>query len=638
MENSYDVLIIHHHTTNTDRPILVQAIGLIGMADHLQQNGYSVQVVNLGVEQNLDPGFDVAAYVESTGASVVGLSAQWFFQLPDSLEIARQIKARVPGVTLVMGGYSASYFAEEIMRDYPSIDVVVRGDGEGPLLDLCRVRLRQRSEDWSAIPNLVYRTPAGAVHATPFTYSLSAGRFADLRFTNMSLMRNHEAYLRLVYYPTKLFRDRFDFEGSGILLIAPTRGCDFSCSLCGGHAGAQKLIFNREGCLYQPIDRVMDDIMTAMGYGYRNFYMCSDPDPNGPYYFELFERIRRERLPIRFMFESWGLPSRRFIDAFRSAFDDGLFIISPDSADEEVRRRHKGPLSYGNEELLDRLGHIADRGLVAQVFFGYFLPGDTVESVIRTRRFAHDLESESCEVFYLAFSTDPASPVFLAPETYGMVLEIRTLADYLEALPRPRLSPNLLAHRPTTLAAEDAARLEKILSLDGLVHKILSTSLRYLRALTPTPEAYHGLLEALYDDLAGEVKPGEMVATSRLIEAARDRMTQAAPAGDGRWAAAAELLDYEAAPYLLMERHFDRVGLHYSANCHELALDREGREAFLGRETTIVERRRYRWDVRRLHREVAGGRVPIPEEVASTLVFALDRTGAFCSFDDTGER
>lgn len=637
MQPALDVLLFHHPTTNPHRPIRAAAVGLLGMADYLQRHGVSVQVVNLAIEQSHEPEFDPVEYAAATGARIVGISAHWFFQLNDSLDLARDVKRRLPKTLVVLGGFAASHFARDIIRDHPEVDGVVRGDGEVPLLALCEAVLGRRDGGWDQVPNLVYRGAAGAVEATPFTHVMDERLFGELRFMNLELLKNFDT-CKALYYPTRVFKRRFDFDERGVLSLAPTRGCVYDCALCGGGAIAQRTIFGRHGVTAQAIESVMADLRLALRHGYSNFYVCSDPDPNGPYYFDLFRRIREERLDVGFLFETWSLPSKPFVDAFAETFARGMLILSPDSADEDIRTRVKGPLAYSNEQLRDLISYIGQHGIGCQLFFGFFLPGDTSESVMRTRRFVHDCESDTCETVYLAFSTDPCTPVSRDPERFGMIVEVRDLRDYLSYLPRKRLSPNLLAHRPKAIDSAEANRLVAVLNYDMLLHKLLPRTLGMLRAAAPSNEEYHRIIETVLDRLAADARAqGGETRPSHVLQRVRGLLESAGGRVPTHGTAALEVLDYEATPYALMEEHFQGVGMHYTSSCQEVALDDVGLEEFRARPGTVSRQHRFTINIREAVAALDGRRPPVVELRPTTVGFVIDRTGTYATYYADGQ-
>lgn len=624
-----DVLIVHHHTKSKSRPILIPGIGLLSMADYLDRNGIRAQVVHLGVEEKVDPAFDVVAYAERAGVRVVGLSIHWFFQLPDSLEVARRIKERHPETLIVLGGFTASFFCHEIIAQHPYVDVIVRGDGEVPLLALCRAFLPRGERDWAGVPNLVYRDSTGRVAETPFTQVMDVKLFSELRSSRVQLFKNHEAWFKLPFYMTQRFKDRFDFERKSWLCLAPTRGCAHSCPLCGGNREGQKRAYNRTKLLFQPHDTVVANIREAMSHGYGNFYLCSDPSPQGEYYIDLFRRLRREEIRVNFLFESWSLPSERFIDEFRETFEEGLLIISPDSADEEVRRRTKGPLTYSNADLFARLPYIWEKGLFTHLFFGFFLPGDTSETVRKTRRLAHELENDRSETFYLAFSTDPGSPVHLHPEEHDVVIKLNSLREYLEALPKERLSPNLMEHRPRSMRDDEAEQLTLQINLDQLLYKILPCTLQMLRTLSGEPERFHASVERLLSDLAVRTKAKGGIPETGLLVDATLAYVEATGDGSASWRALADLARFEGAPYVLMERHFSGLGRHYSSKCHELELAGEDLTRFRARDGVVTSRMRFSFDVIALMGELRHARPPRVVEQDTMVGLTIDSTANY---------
>lgn len=630
MATSMDVLLLHHPTSNPHRPIRVAAVGLLGMADYLRRHGLSTQVVNLAIEQSVDPAFDPVEYAAASGARLLGVSAHWFFQLPESLELARELKRRLPDVVVVLGGFAASVFAHDLIREHPQVDAVIRGDGEVPLLALAQAVTGRADRGWEGVPNLVYRGRGGSLEATAQSHVMDERLFGELRFMNLSLLKSYDA-CKALYYPTRAFKDRFEFDTRGAVCLAPTRGCTYECPLCGGCATVQRTAYGRRGVVFQPLDSVVADLRLALQHGYSNFYLSSDPEPNGPYYLDLFRRIRDEGLDVGCIFESWSLPSREFVDAFAATFARRMLVLSPDSADEAIRATMKGPLTYSNPQLDEMVEHIAARDVPCQLFFGFFLPGDTTESVMRTKRMVHDYEGPGCETIYLAFSTDPGTPVARDPERFGMVVEVRELRDYLSFLPRKRLSPNMLAHRPKGITEPEAQRLIAIINYDMALYKLLPRTLQLLRLLARGGEEHHRLVESALDRLAEELRSSGETRPSHL--ARRIGALLAAPGGDDATRTALlEVLEYEATPYSVMEEHFAGVGMHYTSSCREVRLDEAALRELRARPDTASRQQRFTIDVRAAVAALDRGQLPALTPQPSTVSFVVDRTGTFATF------
>jgi radical SAM superfamily enzyme YgiQ (UPF0313 family) len=639
MQTNPAVILVHHPTGDADRPISIASMGIFSIADVLDQDGIGVSIVHLGLETLGGASFDLAEHISDSGARIVAFSVQWFFQLPDSLAAAREIKQALPDVLVVMGGFSASFFARDILDGHPGVDVVVRGEGEVPFLSLCRAVLgnSSRSEDLGIreIPNLVYRAEDGQISATAFTHRASKAEFAELRFANLRLMRNHKKYPLLCRFPTRRFQDRFSDPG-GVFPLEIGRGCPHRCTFCGGNAEAQRIINNRPGPVFRPIESVLATMKEAMGYGYRTFYVCFDPFPNGDYYLRLFERIRREKLGLRFIFGCWGLPDRPFIDSVRETFVEGLFEISPETSDEKLRERNKGALSYSNAALEESVDYLATRDLVCQLFFGYFLPGDTPETVLGTQRLVHHYNRQpGCEALYLAFSTDPASLLHLHPQEHDIELGVHDLSDYLEALSARRMSSNLLAHRPCSISADQAEHLVCQLNVDQLVSRIFPGSLQVLRTLCEDPERLEQSLETFCSTFArGLTEGGGELKATPLIDSFR-RLAQVQVEKDAQALSAliSDIVQYESWPYVLLERHFSRLGLSYTSYCVEVSLNDEALVQFANQEDVVVVTREYQWKVPEILANIAGPALTGVRRVPSLIALAIHPSGKYATFN-----
>lgn len=115
----------------------------------------------------------MALWTELEQAQVVGLSV-CFAQLSSSLYLARTLKARVPGVQIIVGGSVVSgLLGKSLMEAFPWIDFVISGEGEKPLVQLLSRFLSlegeacQDGETWA--PGIFYRTETGGVSGGGFS-------------------------------------------------------------------------------------------------------------------------------------------------------------------------------------------------------------------------------------------------------------------------------------------------------------------------------------------------------------------------------------------------------------------------------------------------------------------------------------
>ncbi len=111
-------------------------IGFTTMAEYLERAGLRTRIINLAVRMLKSQSFDVETYLKRLDAMVFGIDLHWLPHAHGSVEIARLLKRLHPQRPVLFGGFSASYFHQELIR-YPAVDFILRGDStEAPLLTL----------------------------------------------------------------------------------------------------------------------------------------------------------------------------------------------------------------------------------------------------------------------------------------------------------------------------------------------------------------------------------------------------------------------------------------------------------------------------------------------------------------------
>jgi radical SAM superfamily enzyme YgiQ (UPF0313 family) len=412
-------------------------MGVLALADLLVREGYATEVLHLGVEWIADRAFSLIDYIAKKRPRIVALSLHWHPQSYEVLEQARLIKKAFPEISIVLGGLTASFYHHEIMERFPWVDAVVRGEGEVPLLQLMKAIIQGGLLE--QIPNLTWRQ-GGQVRENPLAYCASQEIMDGLCFTNFPLLKNYRTYIDWVLMP--FFVKGFSKERNRLFFSLKTplfdlmigRGCPVNCTWCGGGRDAQRIIAGRRQVIFRDRERVMDSIREALRWGYETMHVCFDPYPHRPdYYLGLFSRIREERLKVEFFFESFGLPTRAFIDAFAQTFGPrSLVAISPESGSEEVRRRNKG-YSYTNQELLDCLAYTREKGVQVDLFFGIGLAYEKEADLHETARLIARIRRQFPNVRGIRTFTiemEPAAPWFLHPERFGVETDLRSFSDF----------------------------------------------------------------------------------------------------------------------------------------------------------------------------------------------------------------
>lgn len=416
-------------------------MGLLGLADLLQRNNLSAKIVHLGVEWIEDPRFSIVDYIRQKSPRIVAFDLHWHHQSYDVLEVAKKVKQAFPSVYVLLGGFTASLFHEEILRNFDEVDGVIRGEAEIPLLELAQAIL-QGEKDLFSIPNLTWRRN-GRILVNPLSYVASEEDLNRLSFTNFPLLQNYSTYIRYIgqpFYVKGVSREKnfwmYSLK-SPIYHLTLGRGCPVQCTWCSGNIPSQKTITGRKKVTYRGVEEVLQSIREALSYGYETFHICFDPYPKKPDYFlELFSRIREEKIKMECFFESFGLPTYAFIRSFKETFPGpkSLIGLSPDVGSDRLRKVHKGN-AYTNRELMECLDRLKDHEVFCDLFFTMGVPFEREGDLEQTIRLQKEIRSRYPNVKGIRTFTiemEPGSPWHLDPETFGVKTSLWNFMDFYQ--------------------------------------------------------------------------------------------------------------------------------------------------------------------------------------------------------------
>jgi hypothetical protein len=145
-------------------------IGLTTIAEYLERHGFKVRIINLALRMLRNPRFDVEKFVRRLNPRAFGIDLHWLPHAHGALEVARIVKEAHPNTPLMFGGFSATYFHEELIAR-PEVDYVVRGDStEEPVSSSCTTSAT---------------TGAGKSILHWRTFPISPGRMPRTRYTSI---------------------------------------------------------------------------------------------------------------------------------------------------------------------------------------------------------------------------------------------------------------------------------------------------------------------------------------------------------------------------------------------------------------------------------------------------------------------
>lgn len=409
-------------------------IGFVTLAAHLEDHGYPVRIANLAARMLSDPNFDVEAFIGSLPKPLAfGIDLHWLPHAHGSLAIADITKRLFPDVPILMGGFSSTYFHQELI-EYPQVDLVMRGDStEGPVTLLMDALNYGRPLD--TVPNLTWRDKAGQAHVNP----MQVGP-ADLDGIEIDYRRLMVAAARDMDLPSYLpFMGWMQYP---IMPVLSCRGCTINCAGCGGSAFAFRNMHGRSKPAYRPPERMATDLRQIASVTHGPVFVLGDIRQAGQGYAQRFlDAVHGMEVPV--IIELFRPASRAFLQAVADALPNFALEISLESHDPDVRRAFGK--AYGNEQIEETMSVALELGAKRlDVFFMVGLPKQTYQSVIDTAGYAEKLLAAYGDdgrlhpfIGPMAPFVDPGSRAFERPDELGYRIFYRTLEEHRRALAEP---------------------------------------------------------------------------------------------------------------------------------------------------------------------------------------------------------
>lgn len=491
-------------------------IGFASLSEYLERHGLKVRIVNIAMKMLKDKGFDVEKFIRKNRSLAFGIDLHWMAHVHGAIALAEMIKRVHPDTPVILGGLSATYYHEEILRQYPFVDFVMRGDStEKPLVQLLKA-LRGKM-DYKNIPNLTYRDGGIGICANPITHVPED--LNDIAIDYSHIMKKVVRFMDPVGYQP--FVDWYSYP---VTAVFTCRGCTYHCKTCGGSSRTFRAMANRAKPAYRDPALLAQDIFNISDHLNAPIMIIGDIFQPGQDYGGTFLReMKKKSIDNHIAFEFFVPPSRDQLERIAGSIKNFNIEISPESHDEEVRRAFGRP--YANPPLEKMIADAIDLDCKRiDLFFMIGLPKQTYQSVIDTVDYCRDLLKRFQPydklipfISPLAPFLDPGSTVFEEPEKFGYRLLYRTAEEHRRALMSPSWKYILNyetewmdRHEIVASTYESGRRLNRLKAEFGLIDQKTADSveMRIQRALRmmreidrimamPDPDQRESELEAL---------------------------------------------------------------------------------------------------------------------------------------------
>ncbi|QLH74614.1 MAG: TIGR04190 family B12-binding domain/radical SAM domain protein [Methanomassiliicoccales archaeon] len=429
--------------------------GFMTMATALHSEGYRVRIINLASMMLNDPKLDVEKFISRLDADVFGIDLHWLPHAHGSLEIARIVRDKHPGSKILFGGYSSTYYHQELIN-YDQVDMVLRGDStEVPVCELFHAL--EKGNDLSKVQNLTWKE-GGKVRSNPITYVPKDLDHLDVDYGWIvrSVIRHRDLE------GAKPFKD---WDRYPLTVAFTVRGCTVQCAVCGGSCGAMKGFLGRSRPAFRSPEKVAEDIYNIQNYLRAPTFVVGDLRQGGKHYADrFFSRAKELGIDNQVILELFTPAPLEFFKQAKENLSSYSIEFSPDSHDETVRRALGRNFDTASMEktVYNALDQDARR---FDIFFMIGLPQQTRISALDSARYAkrlYDVVSNDTRLFVytspLAPFLDPGSIAFENADKLGYISLARTLEEHRRRL----LSPSwkyVLSYETRWMIRDDIAEV-----------------------------------------------------------------------------------------------------------------------------------------------------------------------------------
>jgi hypothetical protein len=299
-------------------------VGLVYLASYLRRHGIEAYCQWYDHSRTLDSlRANVERLIDRFQPTLLGVSVKWFPHMARAIQICNFAKSHAPHIEVVLGGNTASFYWREFIRE-PAVDYIIRGDGELPLLRLCRAEF--------PVPNLIARDANTDFQLPPeFSYTETA--------------QTDDVYLS---HLDSIFVDAGDARHCGSFFIYSGKRCNKKCFYCGGCATAMHDTFGSARPFFRRPDFVRSDLETARPHT-QQFLFDFDFEPEGQsqesYFREIFRAPWLSDYSAYFYF--WRLPQAGSLEFLAKTFGPLTTTIDLASLSERHRFRMQADKRLG---------------------------------------------------------------------------------------------------------------------------------------------------------------------------------------------------------------------------------------------------------------------------------------------------
>jgi anaerobic magnesium-protoporphyrin IX monomethyl ester cyclase len=370
-------------------------LGLLYIAANVKKHrNDDVQVVDAFC-LNLD-GDELVERVVKERPDVFGMncSTHTFLQ---AIETIRKISERLPDTVILLGGYHATFAAEQILRGYPFIDYIIKGEAEEAIVDLL-----------------------DCIESSKRPYQVAGISFLDegRHVSNqLAIVQDLDA----LPMPDRglLAGVNYGYTMQGIPLtfgkfttISTSRGCPFNCSYCSCAA------FSLRKWRYRSAESVVEEMQMLYDQGYKSVVLVDDNFTHREERVEKICGLIREK-GIKMQFYCEGRVNNASLGMLktmkRAGFD--VMYFGAESASETVLEYYNKKIRPAQITTAVANAKAADMIVITSFILG--APAESDEEIRKTIDFIYRLRPHAVEINILDYLV--GTPLWQQMETDGII-------------------------------------------------------------------------------------------------------------------------------------------------------------------------------------------------------------------------
>ncbi|MDH4122799.1 MAG: B12-binding domain-containing radical SAM protein [Thermoplasmata archaeon] len=294
----------------------------------------------------------------------------------DAMDVLNELQKRLPDTKLVLGGYHATFTADKIIRDYPFIDYVIKGEAENSFPQLLdRIENNQAPND---VAGICYRNGSETID-NPFSLITDLD---SLPFPDRSMLG------KLDYGYT---HDGIQLTVGKFTTICTSRGCPFKCRYCSCAS------FSLRKWRPRSAENVVDELEEIQSQGYESVTVVDDNfTQNRKRVEKICELLRSRKIKLQYYFE--GRVEGASYEMLRNMKRAGFNVIyfGVESASQHVLDYYNKTISP--EKSMRAIENAKKAGMLVVTSYIFGSPVEKKEDIMRTIEFIRKMKPHAVQI------------------------------------------------------------------------------------------------------------------------------------------------------------------------------------------------------------------------------------------------